>query len=138
MNDGDATEPRLPAVELHDPPRANLISLLVRAMLDDRLAHPKARTRAARLRGAVLLRASDMSTMLRFQPGRITVGEPRENAKVTASIRGDMSSLLHLTAGQLPIRELLAGKLTIFGDPIMLLRLLMILRREPKGDERRI
>ena len=113
-------------VHLEDPEHASLLALLMRRMLDARLAEPHSARRIARMRGDVRLVAGGMTLGLRFEQGRVAVVRTVEHAR--AWVEGDVATLLRLVAGGLPLRRVLAGRLKVGGDPRLLFRLWAVLR----------
>lgn len=114
-----------------DPPRMNLLGLLMRGLLASNLADPVLYARARALCGDVRVEAGTMAVTLRFDGKRIVItlsGDGRPRARV----RGSMSALLGMVAGNGIVAPVLTRAVRIGGNPFMLLRMLPLIQA-PKG-----
>jgi hypothetical protein len=115
------------AVELADPPRMNILALLMKGLLENNLKIPSKARRAARVKGEVAVRAGRMQVCITFAGDRITLrngGCDRPRGRVS----GDMRSLLAVVAREALVGPVLTGKVRIGGNPLWLLMLLPIIR----------
>jgi hypothetical protein len=117
-------------VRLEDPERMNLLGLLLRSILERRLAEPAARRRAARLRGEVAVRGGRMRVTLRFEPTGIVITRAA-SARPRARVEGTLAGLLAVALGRGLVRPLLTRALAPRGNLLFLLRLLPLLRGRP-------
>ena len=112
------------------PERLNLISLFMRAALEERRA-TLGRLRFL-LRGSLVLSVAGMSTTLEFSPRRVLI---REGAAVDASarVRGSLEGFLALARGMVA-GPLLAREVRISGNPLAALPLALVFRLTRQGS----
>lgn len=117
-------------VTIEDPPRMNLLGLMLAHILERNLAHPRLKQRAARLSGEVAVQAGQMAVTLSFERGAVTV---RRGAveRPRAAVRGSMADLLGLALGGGMVGPWLAGRLKTRGSLLLLLRLKPLLAADP-------
>jgi hypothetical protein len=123
-----------PSVTIDSPERMNLLGLLLRGLLEEKLKVDRHARQVQRIEGDVQVVAGTMAVTLRFERERILIlagnsGKPR------ARIRGTMESLLQIVTRQRLVRPVLCGRVRLSGNPLWMLRLLPLLRlgREALG-----
>lgn len=125
MSSNSSIEPS--AVVVVEPERMNLLGLMLKSLLERRMNHSAARRHARALRGKVLIEASGMRVLLRFTQTSIEIS--REfTGRADAEIRGTLTALLRAALGRQRARSLITGQLRARGAPLMLLRILSLLR----------
>ena len=107
----------------------NLIGLMMRGLLEENLAKPHNRKKAAGLRGAVRVQAGDMVVVLDFHPDGLRIRLPSEGDRFRARVRGGMTDLLGVVNGRL-VGPVLSGGVRIGGNPFFLLGMLPLIRSE--------
>ncbi len=112
------------------PERMNLLGLLLRSILERRLADTRALQTARKLSGDVVIITGEMSVTLHFADGRVAITRDPPEGRVRARIRGTLPALLDAALGRGRVRAWLAGRLRVWGGPFTLLRLLSLLRAE--------
>ncbi|MCC6521162.1 MAG: hypothetical protein IT373_00740 [Polyangiaceae bacterium] len=118
-------------VRLHEPERMNLLGLLMRGLLTANLEDPGLRARALALRGSIDVRAGDMHVTLRFAPEGVHIAA--DGTSANARVSGDMKSLLGVVTGAGMIGPVLRGRVRIGGNPLLLLRVLPLIRARAAG-----
>jgi hypothetical protein len=112
----------VPAVEVTQPERMNLLGLLLRGLLERRLldgARPP-------LRGDVLVDAGGMRVTLRFAETSVEITRDPPAGRPIARITGTLRAFLELAVGRGWLRSLLARRIRPRGNPVTLLRLLRL------------
>jgi hypothetical protein len=122
-------------IHLPEPERTNLLGLLMRGMLENRLADDRLAARARALRGDVRVQAGAMAIILRFGPEGLTIlrdgeGEP------SAWVRGTMNALLGLVTGGGLVAPVLSRRVRFGGNLLLLLRMLPLLTTTAAGAGR--
>jgi hypothetical protein len=110
-------------VSLVAPERMNLLGLLLRGLLERRLAR-----RPTRLRGEVVLGAGEMRVTVRFIGGGVELTRDPPARRAVASVLGTPAALLDLARGRGLLRAWLRGLLHARGRPLALLRLFLLFR----------
>lgn len=132
-------------VVVEDPAHMNLLGLLMRGLLSESLRDDARYAAAKSLRGDVAVRAGTMAVTLRFGDGRLTIVRGA-SPSARASVAGTMTALLGVVLRQGMVRAFFSGKLRIGGNPLVLLRILPLIRepqvrepqvREPQAGETR-
>ena len=124
-------------VVLESPARTQILGLLMRGLLDNRLTDDALFARALRLRGDVQIRAGDMVLTLRFGDGPVRV-VPYATDRPRASVRGSLRALLDIAGGHGFVLPVLTGRLRVAGNLFLLLRMLPLLTageaHPPRGN----
>jgi hypothetical protein len=115
------------AVALEDAAHMNLLGLLLRSILERRLADPRARRRAARLRGDLAVRGGRMRVTVRFTGCGIVITRTPA-ARPRARVEGSLAGLLAIALGRGLAGPLVRRELKPRGNLVWLLRLLPLLR----------
>jgi hypothetical protein len=128
-----------PAVELviEDRDRMSLLGLMLGDVIARNLIRPEGAALAWRLRGSVAVIAGRMAITLGFEGGRVVIRRGAE-ARPRARVSGSLDGLLQVSLGRSPIHSFLAGEVSIRGNPLFVLKLLPLMRAQPreKGDRR--
>jgi len=115
-------------IVLDSPEQMNLLGLLMKGLLEENLSRPGRLAGVRKLRGDVLVQAGQMSVTLRFGDDGLLVvagrvGRPR------ATVRGGMTALLGVVTRQGGlVRPVLAGRVKVSGNLLLLLRMLPLIR----------
>jgi hypothetical protein len=109
-------------VVIEDEQDMSLLGLILAALLTRRLAR-----RATKLRGDVSVDASGMRVTLRFDDRGVRVSRAAPAGRTVVRIRGTMRALCDAALGRRRVRSVLAGKLTIIGRPLAIIRLVSLL-----------
>jgi len=116
------------AVTVVAPERMNLLGLILRSILDRRLEDPGARRTASRLRGDILVDAGGMSVTLCFTGDGVRITREAPPGRPVARVRGTMRALIDASIGEGMVRSVLSRELRVSGNPLALLRLILLLR----------
>jgi ubiquinone biosynthesis protein UbiJ len=127
----DALVPSPPAaasglVRIHAPETMNLLGLMLKGVLERRLAAASPGVR--RLRGDVRVVASGMAVTLRFADGGVEVTRAAPAGRPLATLEGTLTALCDAALGRRLVRAWLSGALRVRGRILALLRLLSLLR----------
>lgn len=115
-------------VTIDDPPRMNLLGLMLGNLIERNLAaHEPLRRRLARLKGTVAVQAGEMRVTLCFGGGALAIRRGADPS-ARASIAGSMDTLLGLAQGRGMIGPVLAGRLKPRGNLLFLLRVKPLLQ----------
>jgi hypothetical protein len=114
-------------VVIEDAPRMNLLGLLLGSIIERQAQQEPARKRLARLRGALVVKAGEMSITLSFSDGRVTVSRGAAKAP-RAVVEGSMQALMNVALGGGLVGPWLAGRLRTRGNPLLLLKVLPLMR----------
>ncbi len=116
-------------VVVENPEQMNLLGLLIKGFLEQKLHDPKLARKAKRLRGAFGMKTGSMAITLSFRPEGVTISKGIA-AKTRARIDGPMGEMVALvTDGGLVLATIavLEGRISIGGNPFALLGLLPIM-----------
>jgi hypothetical protein len=116
-------------VALDDPPKASLMALLMKGLVDDALKIDANGRAAAALRGAVRVRAGRREVVMVFNQGAVRIVTGGAELPVRAGVAGGMRDLLGIVTGGGMVWPVLSGRLRIAGNPFFLLKLLPLIRR---------
>ncbi len=119
--------PERALVVIDDAPRMNLLGLLLGSIIERQAQQEPARKRLARLRGALVVKAGEMSITLSFADGRVTVSRGAAKAP-RAVVEGSMQALMNVALGGGLVGPWLAGRLRTRGNPLLLLKVLPLMR----------
>jgi len=114
-------------VVVDQPETMNLLGLLMKGLLARNLADDGLFHRARAMKTDVLVQAGEMKVSLRLGEGGITIIRG-DTGRSGASVAGDMKTLLDVVAEGKMIAPFLAGRLRIGGNPLVLLRMLPMIR----------
>ncbi|MBI4704333.1 MAG: hypothetical protein HY744_24780 [Deltaproteobacteria bacterium] len=122
-------------VRVEDPERMNLLGLLLKGFLEERLAQAGLARRARRLRGAFGVGAGRMAVTLCFDEGGVRICKGL-GAGTRACVSGPMDVMIRLVAGGgglvAAAWAVLSGGLRIRGNPLALLGLLPVMLGRPR------
>jgi hypothetical protein len=108
-------------VTIEDPPRMNLLGLILGSIIDRNLARPENNRRGQRLTGDLVVQAGQMTVTLAFGGGRVTVSRgPAESPR--SAVAGSLDALMNLALGGGMVGPWLTGKLKTQGSLLFLLR----------------
>jgi hypothetical protein len=116
-----------PRVEVDKPESMNLLGLLMKGLLQDNLAVEANARRAEGLRGDVQVQAAGMIVTLRFGPGVVSILAGAAGP-ARARVRGGMEDLLGMVTGAGLIGPVLAGRVRVGGNLLLLLRMLPLIK----------
>jgi len=115
-------------VSIVAPERMNLLGLILRSILERRLAQPGGRRAAAGLRGDIVVDARGMRVTLRFHGGGVRITREPPRARALATVSGTMQAFIDASLGRGMVRAVLARQLRVYGNPAALVRLIALLR----------
>lgn len=113
-------------VRVTERERMSLLGLMLADVLAS-ITPSRAQRFGAGARGDVVIRAGDMKVTLRFDDDGVTI-ERGAASEARARIEGSLGALLDVALGEALLMPLLAGRLHVRGDPLLLLRLAVLLR----------
>lgn len=113
-------------IQLHEPERVSLVAFFLRDLLQNRLAHQRARNIAQSLDAKVAFIASGMQITLQFDGTSVFI-LPGKPPQANATISGELNELLDVALGANYLPPLLTGKIKIAGNLFILLKLLKVL-----------
>jgi hypothetical protein len=112
----------MPLVMIEDPPRMNLLGLLLGNVIERNLSEPAHQRRLGALEADVMIQAGEMVVTLSFSRGQLTIARGASE-KAKAGIRGSLDALMHMALGRGLIGPLLSGRIKISGNPFTLLKI---------------
>ena len=116
-------------VTIDDPPRMNLLGLLLGNIIQRNLDDEARLRRFQKMSGALEVHAGEMCVTLTFAEGKMTVSRgPADKPKATVS--GAMDALLGMALGGGMVWPWLAGRIKTSGNLLMLLNLKPLLATE--------
>ena len=120
----------MPQVVFRPPDEMNLLGYILRSLFDRNLKTPPGEQAFRKMKGRVLVGASEMKVTLDFDGDdlQIAVGE---SDKAQTRVRGSMDTLLGVALGKGMVGPVLAGRLKVGGRVWRLLRMLKLLKAEP-------
>ena len=127
MTDGPFFQNPDSRVTVVDPERMNLLGLMLRSVIDRRLANPMTARLTQFLRGDIVVNASGMEVTLRFMKGRVEITREPPAKKPVCEIRGSLAGMLDAALGRNRVRRFMSGELRPRGRPLPLLQLLLLL-----------
>jgi len=117
-------------VTVDQPEQMNLLGLLIKGFLEQKLESPKLARKAKRLRGAFGLQAGSMAITMTFSPQGVVISKGIAK-RTRARISGPMGEMVELVAGGggliVATIAVLEGRVSIRGNPFALLGLLPIM-----------
>ncbi len=117
-------------VIVDQPEQMNLLGLLIKGFVEQKLQSPKLARKASRLRGDFGLRAGSMAITLSFSPQGVVIRKGIAK-RTRARISGEMGEMVELVSGGGGLISsaiaVLEGRVTIGGNPFALLGLLPIM-----------
>lgn len=121
-------------VVLDRPERQNLLGLLLQGMLQTNLASGRHDGSLRGVEGDIQVQAGDMIATLRFGGGAVTIlAGPSDRAR--ARVKGDMAAFLGVASGGGLMGPLLRGEIVFGGNPLLLLKLLPLIKPPPAAAE---
>ncbi|MBI5528266.1 MAG: hypothetical protein HY897_18185 [Deltaproteobacteria bacterium] len=114
-------------VVVDQPESMNLLGLLMKGLLAKNLSDDDLFYRARAAKTDVLVQAGEMKVTLRLGEGGITILRG-DAGSAGASVAGDMKTLLGVVAEGKMVAPFLSGRLKIGGNPLVLLRMLPMIR----------
>jgi hypothetical protein len=115
------------SVTIDDPPRMNLLGLILGGIIERNLEDPAKRGRFDKLAASVVVRAGEMAVTLAFDRGALVISRGAgENPK--AQVNGSLSALMGLSLGGGMVGPWLAGRLKTRGSLLLLLKLKPLLQ----------
>lgn len=114
-------------VEVDEPERMSLLGLLMAGLLRRSMADEAARARVRSLRGDIAVRAGQMEVTLRFTEAGLRIVRGRTE-RPRARVEGSLGALVDVVTGEGFIGPVLRGSLKIGGNPLVLLRMLPLIR----------
>jgi SCP-2 sterol transfer family protein len=122
----------MPKVVFKTPGEMNLVGYLLRSLIDRNLQTEKGARVLAKMKGTVLVGASDMRITLDFS-GEDLVIAVGEQGKADARVCGNMDALLGVALGHGMVGPVLSGKLKVGGKVWRLLKMLKLLKVESRS-----
>ena len=111
------------------PEQMNLLGLLLRGYLEQRLEDPGLARRAQRLRGSFGVQAGAMAITLTFSTQGVTISRnlaPGTRARIVGPL-GEMVRLVTAGGSVAALGAVIAGRVSIGGNPLALLGLLPLM-----------
>lgn len=122
------THSEAPRVTIDDPPRMNLLGLILGDIMERSLADPDRRRRYAALVPAeVVVRAGEMTVTLGFEREALVVRRGAAE-RPRAQVAGSLDALMDLSLGGGMVGPWLTGRLKTRGSLLLLLRLRPLLQ----------
>jgi hypothetical protein len=109
-------------VTIEDPPRMNLLGLILASVLERNLRDEAKRRRCEKLAGNVVVTAGEMTITLKFEGGGVSVARGASEP-ARAQVRGSLDALMDLSLGGGMVGPWLAGRLKTRGSLLMLLKM---------------
>ena len=116
------------AVTVVAPERMNLLGLIMRSILERRLAEPAALRSVQQLLGDIAIDAGGMTVTLRFTGEGVRITRDPPMGRPLARVSGSMRALIDASIGRGMVRSVLSRDLRVSGNPLALLRLILLLR----------
>ena len=114
-------------VVIDSPETMNLLGLLMSGLLTTNLAQDPAFEKARSINCDVLVRAGEMAVTLRMGDGGLTIIRGDAGGS-KAKVGGTMPALLGVVAEGRMVWPFLTGKIKIGGNPLVLLKMLPLIR----------
>ena len=116
-------------VVFRPPDEMNLLGYILRSVIDRNLQSPTGQRTFQKMKGRVLVGASQMKVTLDFDGDdlQMSVGE---QGKAQARVQGSMDTMLGVSLGKGMIGPVLSGRLKVGGRVWRLLRMLKLLNAE--------
>jgi len=116
-----------PTFVIVDRDRMNLLGLMIGGVLESNLSTTRGRAVAAKLRGAVGIKAGRMEITVDFKEGEIILTRGL-GPNLRAGVAGSLDGLLQVSIGRGAIKSFLAGEVSFSGNPFFLLKVLPLVR----------
>jgi hypothetical protein len=127
MTGGASSFSEYSKVTVVEPERMNLLGLMLRSVIERRLASPFTARATRFLRGDVVIDASGMRVTLRFGGDKVVITREPPAGKPVVEIRGTLVGLLDAALQRNRVRHFLRRELEPRGRPLQLLSLLLLL-----------
>ena len=127
MTDGASSFTEYSKVTVVEPERMNLLGLMLRSVIERRLASQQTARLTRFLRGDVVIDASGMQVTLRFGGDKVVITREPPTARPVAEIRGTLVGMLDAALQRNRVQHFLRGELKPRGRPLQLLSLLLLL-----------
>lgn len=114
---------------VEEPEKLNLIGLFVMRILEKNLQNPHNINRIKNLKASIVINAGEMSITLVFKEGQVKIKRGQVE-KSDAKIEGSLESFLKFALGASPIRLIISRQIKISGNPILLLKLVKLMRTD--------
>jgi hypothetical protein len=114
-------------VTIDDPPRMNLLGLILAGIIERNLEDQAKLQRFEKLDAEVVVKAGEMAVTLRFEKGQLTVSRGVAE-KPRAQVAGSLDALMALSLGGGMVGPWLAGRLKTRGSLLLLLGLRRLLQ----------
>jgi len=109
-------------VIIDDPPRMNLLGLILANIIERNLSQPLLLERFQKLSGSLNVQAREMRVSLTFEGGKLVVS--RDMAETPrAAVSGGLDSLMNLSLGGGMVGPWLTGRLKTRGNLFFLLKI---------------
>lgn len=116
------------AVTVVAPERMNLLGLIMRSILERRLAEPAALRSVRHLLGDIAIDAGGMTVTLRFTGDGVRITRDPPMGRPLARVTGSLRALIDASMGRALVRSVLSRDLRVSGNPLALARLIFLLR----------
>ncbi len=109
-------------VTIEDPPRMNLLGLILASVIERNLEDADKLRRCEKLKGNVVVAAGEMVVTLKFDGGGVSVARGAQEP-CRARVQGRMDALIELALGGGMVGPWLAGRLKTKGSLVLLLKM---------------
>ena len=127
MTDGASSFSEYKWVTVIEPERMNLLGLMLRSVIERRLASKHVARLTRFLRGDIVINASGMQVTLRFGGDKVVITREQPAGKPAAEIRGSLVGMLDAALQRNRVHHFLRGELKPRGKPLQLVSLLLLL-----------
>ncbi len=114
-------------VVVDDPRTMCLLGLLMRDLLARNLARDTLYEKVKHLETVVQVGAGDMTVTMQFSGGRLRITEGGTHS-ARARVRGSFAAMLDIVTGKGILGPVLQGRIEIAGNPLVLLKILPLIR----------
>lgn len=121
-HDASAGASQTPRVIIEDPPRMNLLGLMLGSLVERNARREDLARLLSALNGSVMVQAGEMHVTLAFDQGTLTITR-RIPDRPSAMVSGSMDSLLGLALGRGLVGAYLSGRLKAKGNLFFLLKM---------------
>jgi hypothetical protein len=117
----------MPSVLFPSPAEMNLLGYFLKSLIEKNIQTQIGKRTFIKMKGRILINASGMEVSLDFSNDKLEISVGRLE-KPSASVKGQLNTLLNIALGKGMIRPVLTGKLKVTGKIWRLLPLIKLLK----------